>query len=279
MLVLWDLSRREGHRWAGAGVGVAAGIKLTPALFAAFLLLAGATQAWAKPRGGRAMLRQSALAAGTFSATVLVAAALLPRDSWHFWTTAVFRSDRVGLAVITDNQSLRGVLARLTHDTGPVAPWLLLATAVTVLGLGSAVAAVLAGDRGLTYARARAVLACAVTALLVSPVSWSHHWVWCVPLCLLLGAEAAERGGAYRWSAAGAGTLLFCSYALWWVPHDPGAAQPPELRQDGVEMLLSAGYPAAGCAFLAWTAWAAAKVLRAPSGRPPAARRTVGVRR
>lgn len=34
------------------------------------------------------------------------------------------------------------------------------------------------------------VLAVALTALLISPVSWRHHWVWCVPLVVLLGRRA-----------------------------------------------------------------------------------------
>ena len=30
VLVLWDLTRRTGHRWAGVGTGIATGIKLSP---------------------------------------------------------------------------------------------------------------------------------------------------------------------------------------------------------------------------------------------------------
>lgn len=41
VLVLWDLSRRPENRWAGIGIGLAAAVKLTPALFAVVLLLAG----------------------------------------------------------------------------------------------------------------------------------------------------------------------------------------------------------------------------------------------
>jgi alpha-1,2-mannosyltransferase len=105
---------------------------------------------------------------------------------------------------------------------------------VGAAGLAAAVAAELRGQR------AWAVLGCAVTALLISPVSWSHHWVWCVPLVLLL-AVRGHRAGA-------AGTLLvFCSYALWWVPHGAGR---PELSQGAAELLLSGLYAAAGCGFL-----------------------------
>jgi alpha-1,2-mannosyltransferase len=101
------------------------------------------------------------------------------------------------------------------------------------LGLAFAVAAELRGRR------AWAVAACAVTALLISPVSWSHHWVWCVPMVLILGT---------RGRAAAVGTaLVFCSYALWWVPHGPGRL---ELRQTGAQLTLSALYEGAGLVFL-----------------------------
>nr|WP_308280776.1 hypothetical protein [Streptomyces barringtoniae] len=82
--------------------------------------------------------------------------------------------------------------------------------------------------------------ACAVTALLISPVSWTHHWVWCVPLVLRLWARGHR--------AAATGTLLvFCSYAPWWVPHGTGR---PELHQEAVELMLSSLYPATGALLL-----------------------------
>ncbi|GAA2389196.1 hypothetical protein GCM10010420_10930 [Streptomyces glaucosporus] len=276
VLVLWDLSRRPGHRWAGAGIGIAAGIKLTPALFAVFLALCGLVRAWRRLRGtGRSdgiwnpWLRQAAVAAGTFAGTVLLAAAVLPRDSWRFWTEAVFSPERVGRVEDTANQSLRGVLARLLHTGDPGSGWLLLAAAVALAGLATAVAADLAGPRRLPSAQAWAVVACASTALLVSPVSWSHHWVWCVPAVLLLGSEALRRASALWWTGTALTALLFCSYALWWVPHGPSGRF--ELRQSGAEMVLSAVYPVAGTAVLLLTAVLSVRALRRPVPRPPAA--------
>ncbi|MGA4848813.1 glycosyltransferase 87 family protein [Streptomyces sp. G5(2025)] len=240
VLVLWDLSRRPGHRWAGLGIGVAAAIKLTPALFAVFLLLTGATEAL---RRGvwRPAVRHACVAAVSFAGATLLAAAVLPYDSWRFWTRMVFEAGRVGLAEDTANQSLRGVLARLLHTAEPGAWWAVSAAASCALGLAVAVAAALRGER------ARAVLCCAATALLVSPVSWSHHWVWCVPMVLALGVEAARRGGRVRWAAAGAASLVFCSYALWWVPHGAGRL---ELAQNYGQMTLSGLYAVTASAFL-----------------------------
>ncbi|WP_369200706.1 glycosyltransferase 87 family protein [Streptomyces sp. PU-14G] len=269
VLVLWDLTRREGHRWAGVGIGVAAGIKLTPALFAVFLALCGLIHGCRRMRrtGSAAevwnpWLRQAAVATATFAATVLLAAVLLPRDSRRFWGEALFQSGRVGRTEITDNQSLSGVAARLLHTGDPGALWIAAAVAAAVLGLGAAVAATLAGRRGLPHASAWGAVACAVTALLISPISWSHHWVWCVPLVLLLGAEAHRRASR-RWAAAASVTILaFCTYAIWWVPRDADADRAPELAQSGGQMLLSACYPLTGTAFLVLTAVVALRALR-----------------
>lgn len=254
VLVLWDLSRRPGARWAGVGVGLATAVKLTPALFAVFLLAAGAV---ARLRGGRGgpWLRHARGAAAVFAGATLLAAAVLPGDSWRFWTSMVFRTSRVGHAEETANQALRGVLARLLHTPAPGAVWVATAALVALLGLAAAVSAELSGRR------AWAVAACAVTALLISPVSWSHHWVWCVPLALLLWTHGHRAGAA-------AATLVFCSYALWWVPHGP---KRPELHQGCPELVLSALYAGAALVFLVF----AGHRCRGPAGiRPPA-----GIRR
>ncbi|MEV4338190.1 glycosyltransferase 87 family protein [Streptomyces sp. NPDC049590] len=239
VLVLWDLTRRPpgGHdRWSGVGLGLAAAVKLTPALFPVFLLATGLV---VRLRGGRGgpWLPHARGAAVTFAGATLLAAAVLPYDSWRFWTHMVFRASRVGAAGDTANQALRGVLARLLHTADPAAAWTAGAAVLTVLGLAAAVRAEV---RGL---RAWAVCACAVTALLVSPVSWTHHWVWCVPLVLLLWTRGHR-------AAALATVLVFWSYLPWWVPHGAGR---PELHLGSAELLLSAGYGVAGVLFLALT--------------------------
>ncbi|MGN9759015.1 glycosyltransferase 87 family protein [Streptomyces sp. SD31] len=236
VLVLWDLSRRPGDRWAGVGIGLAAAVKLTPALFVVFLLATGVVARRRHGCGG-SWLRHAHLAATWFTGATLLAVAVLPYDSWRFWSRMVFAAGRVGHAEDTANQALRGVLARLLHTPEPGAAWLVAAAVVGVAGLGVAVAAELRGQR------AWAVTSCAVTALLISPVSWSHHWVWCLPVVLLLGTHA------YRAAAVGV-LLVFASYALWWVPHGPGRH---ELHQTGIELTLSALYGTAGCLFLVIT--------------------------
>ncbi|WP_244905272.1 glycosyltransferase 87 family protein [Streptomyces agglomeratus] len=240
--VLWDLTRREGHRWAGAGIGLAAAVKLTPALFAVFLLITGLVRARGAGSPARnPWLRQAGTATAVFLGATVTAAAVLPYDSHRYWTRMIFEANRVGHAEDTANQSLRGVLARLLH-TGDPGPWWAVAAALAaVAGLAVAVAAELRGER------AGAVVACTGTALLVSPVSWSHHWVWCVPAVLFLAARGRVR-------AAAATAAVFCSYTLWWVPHGPGRL---ELAQNIGQMTLSALYPLTALAALVtvFTLW------------------------
>ncbi|WP_433889296.1 glycosyltransferase 87 family protein [Streptomyces sp. CA-111067] len=268
VLVLWDLTRPPAHRWAGVGIGLAAGIKLTPALFAVLLALAGLLSRRPRTQAGAAghplYARRALTAATTFTATAALAAAALPYDSRRYWTSVVFTPDRVGFGEDTANQSLRGVAARLEHTGDPGTLWVLAALVVGCAGLAVAVGALLAGDR-LPNGAAWAAVACAITALLVSPVSWSHHWVWAVPMVVLLGAEAVRRrSGRWACGAAAAG-LPFCAYLPWQVPH--GASR-PELRQGAAEMVLSAGYPLAGLAFLTVTGRLAYRALRPPPTGP-----------
>lgn len=259
VLVLWDLTRRPGHRWAGLGIGLAAAIKLTPALFALFLLVTGVV---ARARGGSAepWTRHARRAAAAFAGATLSAAAVLPEDSWRFWTRVVFDAGRVGRAEDTANQSLRGILARLLHTPDPGLWWVAAAVAAGAVGLAVSVAAELRGSR------AWATVACAATALLVSPVSWSHHWVWCVPFALVLAT-------GHR-ASAGCSALVFCSYALWWVPHGPGR---PELRQGGAELTLSALYGVTALAVLALAVARTGRSGRFDALRPSRTSRTASV--
>jgi hypothetical protein len=271
VLVLWDLTRRPGSRWAGVGIGIAAGIKLTPALFVLFLAAAAVVV-----RGRRGPYqRRAAVAAATFAGTVLVGALALPRDSRAFWTRVVFAPDRPGRAENLANQSLRGIVARWEHTGTPGTAWPAAALAAGALGLAVALAVARAGDR-LPAGTAWASVTCGVTALLISPVSWTHHWVWAVPMIVLLVSEAVRRRDR-RWAcAAPAAGLVFCSYVVWAVPHDPAR---PELHENPGQMLVAACYPLTGLAFLALAAVVAVRALRTPPpGGPDSGRRVESAR-
>ncbi|WP_434976367.1 glycosyltransferase 87 family protein [Streptomyces aurantiacus] len=229
-LVLWDLTRPPGSVGKGFAVGVAAGIKLTPAFFIAYLLVTG-------------RVREAATAVVAFAGTVLLGALVLPAASVEFWTRRVFETGRVGKAWIVDNQSLQGLAARVLHVPEPGLAWTLPAVVVAAMGLWAARRAG-AGARGLLVA--------AGAALLVSPISWSHHWVWCVPLIVVLVGEGSPR-------LAVVVAVVFTARTLWLVPHEGSADLHLAWWQQG----LAAPYAVLGVGLLA-----SASLLRSPQPRP-----------
>ncbi|WP_188277284.1 glycosyltransferase 87 family protein [Streptomyces sp. CBMA152] len=225
-LLLWDLTIPQalkeqggppsGRLRKGVAVGIAAGIKLTPAIFILYALL----------RGRR---REAATGAAAFAATVLLGALVLPGASAEFWTRRLYETDRVGKAWIVDNQSLQGLLARLLHTPAPGAVWWVAAGGVAVAGLWTA----------RRMDERWGVLVVAVTALLVSPISWSHHWVWCVPLLALLLAEGRVR-------IAVAVAVVFTARTLWLVPHQGDL----DLHLPWWQQPLASPYPLLGLAVI-----------------------------
>ncbi|WP_316959513.1 glycosyltransferase 87 family protein [Streptomyces sp. TRM68367] len=174
-------------RWAGIGVGLAAAVKLTPALFIGLLLLA---------RRWRAAAVATAVA---FGATAL-AACVAPDASWFYWTDALWDTTRVGRLDYVSNQSVQGILARLGEPDHTVwATAVLLVLAVWAVRASRAAAA---GEWTAAFALT------GLAACLVSPVTWVHHLVWVLPSFAVL-----VRAGYPR--VAGALYALMCTSVVW----------------------------------------------------------------
>lgn len=186
-------------RWSrGVLVGLAAAIKLTPAVFVLFFLL----------RGDK---RAAATAAVSFVCVTAAGFLFNPRGSIRYWTSTVFNSDRIGKVTQESNQSINGVLSRVGVERGLL--WLVLVCAVIVLG-AMAVRRV--------ESPVEALVLNAFIVLLISPVSWSHHWVWCVPALLTAGVTAwrSRSRPAIVLSAGGAAVFLLSPH--WWWDADDG---------------------------------------------------------
>lgn len=233
-LVVWDLTRPAGSRGRGVGIGLATAVKVTPGLFIVYLALTG-------------RIRAALTAAATWAATVALSAAVLPSATWHYWTDLLFDTNRVGRIENAANQSWRGLAARIEH-TRDISPWWTVLVAVTLIGgMACAVFAYRrCGDRW-------GAMACAMTSLLVAPIAWTHHWVWCVPIAVLLWFRCR------RWAAV---ALVFWTDAVWAVPHAGG-----ELRLAGWQIAVSSLYVTFGVFFLVLTAVVA---HRAAKARTPA---------
>ena len=233
-LILYDLSRPDSSRWKGAGIGLATGLKLTPAIFALYLL---ASRSY----------RAARVALAVFAGTIVFGFVVIPGDSLEFWGGEFIDPQRVGRIENAANQTLRGAYARLLHSTSIEAWWLSTAAIVALVGLALAVHASRRGDE------VRGFSLCAISGLLISPISWSHHWALAVPALLLFAVDAVRR----RWLAGiGAVTLAVLvgySHVIWWVPVNH--PRHSELHLDPVQLLFADAYVLLGLAALVAVAW------------------------
>jgi alpha-1,2-mannosyltransferase len=159
---LYGKSRAGELRWpAGLLIGMAAGIKLTPLAFGLYFLVRRDFKAlgW--------------MAAGFFG-SIAFSWAVLPHASVTFWTKILPDTGRIGGPGYVDNLSVKGMLLHLgLPDSGfTSAVWLVLSLALVAVAALVIKWAVEADENFV------AVSATAVLMLLISPVSWSHHWVW-----------------------------------------------------------------------------------------------------
>ncbi|MDV8146859.1 glycosyltransferase 87 family protein [Arthrobacter sp. B10-11] len=178
----------QGFPGRGFLVGMAAGIKLTPLVFGLYFLV---RKDW------RGLFNM----AGGFAATVLLGWLVRPAESFRFWLEILPDTSRIGGAGYVDNLSIKGALLHFgVPEAGVTVPWLLLSLLVT--GMGAMVIKA-ASDQG---ARVVAISATALTMLLISPVSWSHHWVWMaavLPAFAWTMRETPHRHLATRWLMGG----------------------------------------------------------------------------
>jgi len=169
-LVVLDLIvlRRNGSRWTGAGVGIAAAVKITPGLFIVYLLITGQWRA----------ARTAMVTAAALTGCGLL---LAPAETMRYFGDLLWQTDRVGAAEAVANQSLAGLLARTA--TAPDDWWLPLCLLVLAVGLRRAWLAHQAGDEVL------ALTLVGLTGNLISPMSWTHHLVFLPVAIYLLAAR------------------------------------------------------------------------------------------
>jgi alpha-1,2-mannosyltransferase len=168
---------------------------------------------------------------------------VLPHDSITYWTSVIFDSGRLGPNAGPSNQSLRGMLLRqFLPGQLPAALWVCVAAVVAVTGF--ALAMRLARE-------SRETEGIAVTALLgvlLSPVSWIHHYVAVV---VVIGAIVAE-GRSLRRVVVAAGTAVTFALTIpWWGQSLLGFPEVPTLAARVVED----AFGIAAVALIAAIAW------------------------
>ncbi|OBK15438.1 alpha-(1-2)-phosphatidylinositol mannosyltransferase [Mycobacterium asiaticum] len=192
-LVLADCLPRRTPWPRGVLLGLGIALKLTPAVFLLYFLL-------------RRDTRATITSIVTFVAATLVGFALAWRDSWEYWTRTLHHTDRIGEAALNTDQNIAGALARLGLEQQERFPWWVLASLLVLGATIWAMRRVLRADEA-----PLAVICVALFGLVVSPVSWSHHWVWMLPAVLVTGVLAWRR----RNVALGVVTLLGLALMRW----------------------------------------------------------------
>jgi len=239
-IIVADLCMPDSRWWKGVGVGLTAGFKLTPLIFIPYLVLTR-------------RFRAAAVASATFALTVIASFVLMPTAAHHYWIEGIFlNANRLGNVHYVGNQSLYGAALRLLGTAAAARPYQLIAD-VTVGMIGLALAA-WASRRGQEMV---GILVCALTGLLVSPVSWTHHWVWAAPMLVVL-ADFALRPPSFAspeswrrtcWFGVAAVALVF-SGVIWAVP-EPAVQG---YTMTGLEQFIGDLYVLAGLVGLGLTA-------------------------
>lgn len=204
-LVIADCVPRKTPWPRGVLLGIAIALKLTPAVFLLYFLLR---------RDTRALI----VTAASGVVATLVGFAFAWRDSWEYWTDTVRNTDRIGTATLNTNQNIAGVLARLgLGETERFVLWTL--TCFAVLGVtiwaarrvlrASGAAGSATSDEGPVLA----LMCVAMFGLVVSPVSWSHHWVWALPTVIVCSVVAFRHRHALLAAVTAAGVAL-----MVWTP-------------------------------------------------------------
>jgi len=196
-LVIADCLPRRTPWPRGILLGLGIALKLTPAIFLLYVLLR---------RDNRAALT----ALGSFVVATLAGFVLAWNDSWEYWTRTVHHTDRIGEAALNTDQNIAGALARVgLGEQQRFLLWVaacLLVLAMTVWAMRRVLRA---GEPAL------AVICVALFGLVVSPVSWSHHWVWMLPAVLVTGILAWRRRSVALAVISAVGVAL-----MRWTPID-----------------------------------------------------------
>ncbi|MGV9610564.1 glycosyltransferase 87 family protein [Nocardia xishanensis] len=212
----------------GMLIGIAVSVKLIPAGYLLYFLL-----------------RKDWKAAGTLVVSAIGAVGLgfllFPRDSMEYWFRTLADTGRIGPPYFAGNQSIKGMAFRLgVSDSAATLIWITLSLVAIAL---AAVWMQRLIEAGATVA---ALLVNAAAVLLVSPVSWSHHWVWVAP-ALVVGADAmvrvregrarTRRGRLFVATVVGF-TVLFLIGPHWLLPH----SKDRELDWDWWQQIIGSSY-------------------------------------
>jgi len=201
-------------------------------------------------------LRSAARAGLSFAACTGAGFALAPHDSLRYWTKIAYQPARIGGISYTSNQSVLAALARLGLSN-PARTWLWLTLCLLVAAL------TVTGMRGALKAGhvTSALSLNAVAGLLISPISWSHHWVWAAPALLTCLSSNPKRRRMLAFPVLA--LLIFAIGPHWLLPSGDGR----ELHWSWWQQAVGGSYALIG--FAAVTQAAITALLPRPKRRGP----------
>jgi alpha-1,2-mannosyltransferase len=168
---------RRGSRWTGVLIGVAAAVKLTPALFIAYFLV-------------RRQWRAASVAMMTLAACWSLSALLRLGDTVDYVRSGVMFNvaGQIDTALASAaNQSIYGAALRGLPDHA----FVVYALAGAVVAVACLESARRLGNRSQFLAAASVM---GLGSVLLSPIAWHHHAVWVVPaLGVILGPGTPRR--------------------------------------------------------------------------------------
>jgi alpha-1,2-mannosyltransferase len=163
----------------GSLIGLATAIKLTPALFVVFAFLIGKS-------------RVAITAMISFAVFTGIGAVLLFGETLMFFGGLAGGETRTASPLYAGNQSLLGVFFRL-GDTSRTTTLAGLAVSAVLAVLGCLVAAHWWRHGEKVFA----VALVGLTTCLASPLSWTHHYVWILPMAMAVLSSGVPRWARY----------------------------------------------------------------------------------
>ncbi|WP_179229155.1 glycosyltransferase 87 family protein [Parenemella sanctibonifatiensis] len=222
VIVLDDVVGRTQPRWAGVLTGLATAVKLTPGLF---VLADACRRDW----------RRALVAAVAITALMAAGVALMPGASLEF-AQLVTEVGGDSATVHMSNQSVWAATTRLLGE-GAAATGAALVISLAVVAM-----AMLAALRSTD--RSTALCVVGMATLVASPISWTHHWVWVLPVGILAYRKAFAP--AARWlGLIVAGWVAVAPYRVFQAPGKVDYSI-GEALIGAVSALLALGFVAAG---------------------------------
>jgi len=227
LILLDNCSWIHMTRAHGFLTGVATSIKLTPGVFAPYYFFRGDYRAF------RNML-------SAFGASVAIGFAACPRESLDYWTHIVLKESRAGAPQDPRNQSPYGILFRLLTPQQSRTIWRLAGLpALLIATFGIASQSV---DSSTAAPSMLGLLSC-----LLSPISWNHHYIWCIPAGIICVSGHISRSHWPALSITCSTLFAFLAHPYTWnISTDPQGA----LHLSAWQQVKAGIYPVAGLALI-----------------------------